>query len=122
MHPFLYYVHGHLLLILNVVSVLKLGVFGTVLGIERHWAFTHQVYPGEIVELSPEGVRSLDIVPRPKISKPVTVAHEDPNLTDHVDILQAPPPAFCIFEYVYFARADSMFEGMYGGSTCVLII
>lgn len=71
-----------------------------------------QVYPGEIVELSPDGVRSLDIVPRPKTSVPLSAAHGDPDHLDHEDILLAPSPAFCIFEYVYFARADSVFEGM----------
>ena len=44
---------------------------------------------GEIVEISQEGIRSIGIVPRPK------------------DV----PSAFCIFEYVYFARADSVLEG-----------
>lgn len=70
-----------------------------------------EVYPGEIVELSPDGVRSLDIVPRPKTSVPLSAAHGDPDHLDHEDILLAPSPAFCIFEYVYFARADSVFEG-----------
>ncbi|KAG0730296.1 Amidophosphoribosyltransferase [Chionoecetes opilio] len=70
-----------------------------------------EVYPGEIVELSPDGVRSLDMVPRPKCSTPLSMAHVDPDHVDHEDILLAPPPAFCIFEYVYFARADSVFEG-----------
>ncbi|XP_050719052.1 amidophosphoribosyltransferase-like isoform X1 [Eriocheir sinensis] len=70
-----------------------------------------EVYPGEIVELSPDGVRSLDVVPRPKSSTPLSAAHGDPDHVNHDDILLAPLPAFCIFEYVYFARADSVFEG-----------
>ena len=45
--------------------------------------------PGEIVEISREGVKSKMIIPRPKEKK----------------------PAFCFFEYVYFARPDSIFEG-----------
>nr|XP_006000233.1 PREDICTED: amidophosphoribosyltransferase [Latimeria chalumnae] len=48
-----------------------------------------EVQPGEIVKISKRGVQSLAVVPRPK---------ED-------------PPAFCIFEYVYFSRPDSIFEG-----------
>jgi len=48
------------------------------------------VLPGEIVELTKDGIRSIDIVERP----------------DKVD-----KQAFCIFEYVYFARSDSIFEG-----------
>lgn len=44
---------------------------------------------GEIVELSKDGVKSQCIVPRPDASL----------------------PAFCIFEYVYFARPDSIMEG-----------
>lgn len=46
--------------------------------------------PGEIVQLSKNGVKSLSVVPRP----------------------EGDPPAFCIFEYVYFARPDSIFEGL----------
>lgn len=45
--------------------------------------------PGEIVEITQNGVRSIDIVEPPENKR----------------------VAFCIFEYVYFARSDSMFEG-----------
>ena len=44
---------------------------------------------GEIVQITKEGVKSVCVVPRPKEQ----------------------PSAFCIFEYVYFARPDSLFEG-----------
>ena len=50
------------------------------------------IFLGEIVQLSKNGVKSMCVVPRP----------------DDV------PSAFCIFEYVYFARADSFMEGKYG--------
>lgn len=51
--------------------------------------YEREVLPGEIVEITKKGVRRVDIVRRPlnKLS------------------------AFCIFEYVYFARSDSIFEG-----------
>lgn len=48
-----------------------------------------EVFPGEIVELTREGIKTIDIVDRP----------------------DKKPQAFCIFEYVYFARSDSIFEG-----------
>ncbi|KAK7831813.1 hypothetical protein U0070_016443 [Myodes glareolus] len=48
-----------------------------------------KVKPGEIVEISRHGVRTLDTIPRS----------------------EGDPVAFCIFEYVYFARPDSIFEG-----------
>lgn len=48
-----------------------------------------QVEPGEIVEITKHGIRTIDIVERPEQKK----------------------QAFCIFEYVYFARSDSIFEG-----------
>ncbi|KAM9832611.1 amidophosphoribosyltransferase [Neosynchiropus ocellatus] len=51
--------------------------------------YYREILPGEIVQISKDGVKSLSIVPR----------HEDD------------PSAFCIFEYVYFARPDSIFEG-----------
>lgn len=51
--------------------------------------YVREVLPGEIVELTESGVRSIDIVARPKQRS----------------------SAFCIFEYVYFARPDSIFEG-----------
>lgn len=52
--------------------------------------YVREVLPGEIVELSKDGIRTIDIVERP----------------DGKDY-----QAFCIFEYVYFARSDSIFEG-----------
>lgn len=51
--------------------------------------YYREVLPGEIVQISQHGVKSLSIVPRP----------------------EGDLPAFCIFEYVYFARPDSIFEG-----------
>lgn len=51
--------------------------------------YVREVLPGEIVELTRNGVRTIDIVELP----------------------EAKLPAFCIFEYVYFARSDSIFEG-----------
>ncbi|XP_022904907.1 amidophosphoribosyltransferase-like [Onthophagus taurus] len=51
--------------------------------------YVREVYPGEIIEMTREGIKTIDIVARPG------------------DKAQA----FCIFEYVYFARSDSIFEG-----------
>ncbi|XP_060533598.1 amidophosphoribosyltransferase-like [Cylas formicarius] len=51
--------------------------------------YEREIYPGEILELTRNGPRTIDIVPTP----------EGKNL------------AFCIFEYVYFARPTSIFEG-----------
>lgn len=52
--------------------------------------YVREVEPGEIVEMDRNGIRTVDIVERRDISKMY---------------------AFCIFEYVYFARSDSIFEG-----------
>lgn len=51
--------------------------------------YVREVEPGEIIEITKLGVKSIDIIERP----------EDRRLS------------FCIFEYVYFARSDSIFEG-----------
>lgn len=51
--------------------------------------YVREVFPGEIIEMTKDGIRTIDIVDRPENKA----------------------QAFCIFEYVYFARADSMFEG-----------
>ncbi|KAJ8734510.1 hypothetical protein PYW08_013760 [Mythimna loreyi] len=51
--------------------------------------YVREVLPGEIVEMSKHGIRTVDVVERPADKQ----------------------QAFCIFEYVYFARADSIFEG-----------
>jgi len=53
---------------------------------------------GEIIQVTIEGVKPVAMVARP-----------DPHLM----------PAFCIFEYIYFARPDSMFEGT---GTCFVAI
>lgn len=57
-------------------------------------------FSGEVVELSKTGIKSVYIAPRPNNK----------------------PPATSIFEYVYFARPDSIMEG--GKSsvkiTCIL--
>lgn len=51
--------------------------------------YVREIEPGEIVELTRNGWRTVDILERPEFKK----------------------MAFCIFEYVYFARGDSIFEG-----------
>ncbi|XP_066141713.1 amidophosphoribosyltransferase-like [Euwallacea fornicatus] len=51
--------------------------------------YVREVYPGEIIEMTRHGIRTIDIVQRPDNEA----------------------SAFCIFEYVYFARTDSIFEG-----------
>uniref|UniRef100_A0A0A9WRJ6 Amidophosphoribosyltransferase n=1 Tax=Lygus hesperus TaxID=30085 RepID=A0A0A9WRJ6_LYGHE len=51
--------------------------------------YVREVQPGEIIEITNTGFRTIDIVERP----------ENRSL------------AFCIFEYVYFARSDTIFEG-----------
>lgn len=51
--------------------------------------YVREVLPGEIVELTRHGVKTIDIVDCPENKR----------------------HAFCIFEYVYFARSDSIFEG-----------
>lgn len=56
--------------------------------------YEREVLPGEIVEITKHGVRTIDVVERPRDSN------------NHIL-----PQAFCIFEYVYFARSDSIFEG-----------
>lgn len=51
--------------------------------------YEREVHPGEIVEMTKDGIKTIGIVERPN----------------------AKAQAFCIFEYVYFARSDSIFEG-----------
>ncbi|KAF3835110.1 hypothetical protein F7725_027668 [Dissostichus mawsoni] len=53
--------------------------------------YYREVLPGEIVQISKHGVKSLSVVPRP----------------------EGDPPAFCIFEYVYFARPTLFLKMVY---------
>lgn len=53
-------------------------------------SYYREVKPGEIVALTESGVKSVGIIERP-----------DNGL-----------PAFCIFEYVYFSRPDTLLEGL----------
>lgn len=59
-----------------------------------------EVQPGEIVEISPKGIRSVCQVPS-HISLVIFLVQMKP----------ASPQAMCIFEYVYFARSDTLMEG-----------
>jgi len=52
--------------------------------------YVRDVFPGEIVEITKEGFHTVSIMGRPDNR----------------------PQAFCIFEYVYFARPDSIYEGI----------
>lgn len=54
-----------------------------------HIRYVREVYPGEIIEMTKAGIKTIDIIDRP----------------------EGKAPAFCIFEYVYFARPNSIFEG-----------
>lgn len=51
--------------------------------------YIREVLPGEIVEMTKHGIKTIDVVPPP----------------------EGKSFAFCIFEYVYFARPNSVFEG-----------
>ncbi|KRT80372.1 hypothetical protein AMK59_8726 [Oryctes borbonicus] len=51
--------------------------------------YIREVMPGEIIEITEKGIKTVEIVPRPEGHK----------------------QAFCIFEYVYFARPNTVFEG-----------
>ncbi|KAG1710432.1 Amidophosphoribosyltransferase [Nymphon striatum] len=50
--------------------------------------YQREVNPGEIVEISRNGLRSIKTISRPDNA----------------------PPALCIFEYIYFSRADTLLE------------
>ena len=58
-------------------------------------SYLREVLPGEIVCLRRSGIKSEGVVDRPML----TGSNERPS------------PAFCIFEYVYFSRADTVHEG-----------
>lgn len=67
----------------------------------------HQILPGEILELSPQGLKRLDIVHRPKISRPkikISLEYEDSDVNQAASLrntessLGSPTPCCRSFE------------------------
>lgn len=94
--------------------------------------FVRQIRPGEIVRVDAGGLVSVDIL-RPHVRDGNVASQRKTrsiaglgncgspsmkSLRASSNVTQSPapalttvPPAFCIFEYIYFARADSHIEG-----------
>ena len=70
--------------------------FGTVGG-----DYVREVQPGEVVRLDRHGIKSwMPLADPVAAAQPSALAMPLPRA-----------PSFCVFEYVYFARPDSIFEG-----------
>ncbi|XP_055356571.1 amidophosphoribosyltransferase-like [Paramacrobiotus metropolitanus] len=72
-----------------------------------HCKLVREVYPGEVVKITKDGFSTVARVEPPEptplkngVELPEPVVPNKPKAT-----------AFCLFEYVYFARGDSYFEG-----------
>jgi amidophosphoribosyltransferase len=61
--------------------------------------FVREVRPGEVVRLDKNGIRSWLPLQQPALAALVPTVPIPKN------------PSFCVFEYVYFARPDSLMEG-----------
>ncbi|KAF7285533.1 amidophosphoribosyltransferase-like [Rhynchophorus ferrugineus] len=87
-------VNGYSDVIVNRINDMEKPADGWVVASEscafmKITSYSREILPGEILELTKKGPRTVDVIPTP----------EGRNL------------AFCIFEYVYFARPTSIFEG-----------